>query len=255
MPYGVSVTIPIPAPKLSVASTTQLTVCVYRPTCRIDGQHGPIFDEHNTQAKMFGFRDVDEFLAALRDFVAAHEWTFQSYVKAFVALSGGAEHMNTPPKVLLIMLNCLCARGSSLDPARTFGFARAEWQTVEEYKRTPDGASDWQNSARLRETSQEQRDDPRFAGALPVMFIVENVTVTVQYGIIWTQYHPRPDFLDGLWTWEEIRKTVLRTCSSSAPAASALGSRCGVPEDRTPSQRCRDASSAVRTEGGNGSRS
>ncbi|KAL1943668.1 hypothetical protein VTO73DRAFT_4113 [Trametes versicolor] len=205
----------------------------HKPTCRIDGQHGPMFIEHNSQAKMFGFRDVDEFLAALRDFVAAHEWTFQSYVKAFVALGGGAEHMNTPPKVLLIMLTCLCARGSSLDPARTFGFARAEWQTVEEYKRTPDGASDWQNSARLRELSQEQRDDPRFAGALPVMFVVENVTVTVRYGIIWTQYHPRPGLLDGLWTREDIRKTVLRDvlvlCTSSIRLGLAL--RCARGQD------------------------
>ncbi|EIW52737.1 uncharacterized protein TRAVEDRAFT_53176 [Trametes versicolor FP-101664 SS1] len=162
-----------------------------KPACRTFGQESPEYIRENIQAKRFGFRNVEEFSGALRDFVTAHTWAFQSYAKTLLAIEGGPEYMNTPPKVLRIFLKCLCVRGSFLDPARTFGFLGAGWQTVEEYIRTPTGALDWQRSATTRERSQRAHSGrPRYAGELHVLFAVDRISTW--QGVLYTQYYPDP---------------------------------------------------------------
>lgn len=203
---------------------------LFRPVCRtIDEAQSPLYIAQNRYAKAFGFHNADEFVAALRDFVAAHTWAFQSYAKALLALTGGPDYMNTPPKQLWVRLKCLCTQGSSRDPARTFAFLGAHWQTVEEYLRTATGKLNWQKSAAMRtEVQRRNSDAPRYAGELPMLFAVENIDLW--HGALYSQYYPDPHGAnvlqgpDGLST--EIRRVicgdVLTLCASSIHLGLAL---------------------------------
>lgn len=206
--------------------------------CRTtDEAQSPIYLAQNRHAKAFGFHQADEFLAALRDFVAAHTWAFQSYAKTLLALTGGPDYINTPPKQLRFQLKCVCTRGSSRDPARTFEFHGHHWQTIEEYLGTPTGELNWQKSAAIRAEAQRRNSSaPRYAGELPVLFAVEDINLW--HGALYTQYYPDPRAAvlqgqgpDGLSA--EMRRAVfgdvLTLCASSIHLGLALRCAEGQP--------------------------
>lgn len=114
----------------------------------------------------------------MRDFIAAHTLTLESYAKAELALKGGTQYMSSPPRQLEFILKCRCTRGSSLDPASTFELVGSRWETIEEYTSTPLGAINWRRSAESRERIQrEYGGDPRYVGTLPVQFVVEGFSL------------------------------------------------------------------------------
>ncbi|OJT10811.1 hypothetical protein TRAPUB_12680 [Trametes pubescens] len=209
---------------------------LFRLVCRTgDEEHSLELvskDVRDVEAKAFGFRNASEFQSALQDFVAAHEWAFKSYAKALIALGGGPECIDSPPKQLQVKLRCLCARGSSLDPARTFAFQGAQWQTAEEYTSTPAGALDWQKSAALREAAHRANShNPRYTGILPVIFAVENSSSW--QGSLYPQYRTRASPFQFEWATEGVRDTlladVLVLCASSIHLGLAL--RCAEGQD------------------------
>ncbi|KAL1943659.1 hypothetical protein VTO73DRAFT_4104 [Trametes versicolor] len=204
--------------------------------CRTaDEEHSPeLVNQYvrDAEAKAFGFRNVSEFQGALRDFASAHEWAFKSYAKALIALGGGPEYINSPPKQLQVKLRCLCVRGSFLDPARTFAFLGAQWQTAEEYTSTPAGALDWQKSTSLREAAHRANcNNPRYTGILPVIFAVENCSSC--HGSLYPQYRTRASPFQFDWATEGVRNTllgdVLVLCASSIHSGLAL--RCAEGQE------------------------
>lgn len=133
--------------------------------------------KHDAEARTYGFRDEDDFSSTLMDFILAQMATLRFYAKAELALQGGPQYMTNPPRQLHFILKCLCARGTSHDPASTFELVGSRWVTIEEYKSTRIGALNWRIAAEGREDmDREYRGDPRYIGLLPVRFFVEDFT-------------------------------------------------------------------------------
>ncbi len=178
----------------------------------------------NVEVSLYGFRTADEFSQALRDFIEAHTWAFQSYAKARIFIEGGTDYIHTPPKLMEVQLRCLCTPGGARNPARTFSFLGHQWRTVAEYTSKPVGARNWARSAAMREAAHQYNSgDPRFAGMLPVLFAVEDISSWQTS--LYPQYRPyyaSPQ--EGLSevTFKSLMVDVLALCSSSIEHGLAL---------------------------------
>ncbi|KAL1943658.1 hypothetical protein VTO73DRAFT_4103 [Trametes versicolor] len=177
----------------------------------------------NVEVILYGFRTADEFSQALRDFIEAHTWAFQSYAKAHILMEGGADYIHKPPKLMEVQLRCLCTPGGARNPARTFSFLGHRWRTVAEYTSKPIGARNWARSATMREAAHQYNSgDPRFVGMLPVLFAVEDISSWQTF--LYPQYRPYAASLKGPSeaTFKGLMGDVIALCASSIEHGLAL---------------------------------
>ncbi|EIW52726.1 uncharacterized protein TRAVEDRAFT_40379 [Trametes versicolor FP-101664 SS1] len=215
-------------PQDEVVKMMRCSRCASAVYCSKECQTGawpkhPLTAKLPTLAIMYGFRTADEFRQALRDFIEAHTWAFQSYARAHILLEGGTDYIHTPPKLMEIQLRCLCTPGGTRNPARTFSFVGHRWCTVAEYTSKPIGARNWARLASMREAAHRYYvDDPRFVGMLPMHFTVGDISSAKMN--LYPQYRPYA----ASWrspseaAFKGLMEDVLVLCTSSISLGLAL---------------------------------
>ncbi|OJT10801.1 hypothetical protein TRAPUB_12670 [Trametes pubescens] len=194
-----------------------------RSSCRRVDEANPDRIAKNIEAILCGFRTADEFSQALRDFIEAHTWAFQSYARALILMEGGADYIHMPPKFMEVQLRSLHTPGGTRNPARTFNFVGHRWLTVAEYTSTPIGARNWAGNAAMREAAHRYYSgDPRFVGMLTVFFRVGEISSAKMN--LYPQYRAYAASLEGLGDvmLRSLMADVLALCTSSIEHGLAL---------------------------------
>ncbi|EJF62668.1 hypothetical protein DICSQDRAFT_169058 [Dichomitus squalens LYAD-421 SS1] len=170
----------------------------HKEICRpiVKDRKGSTSDRTELVVRRYGYRNAIEFHQALKDFIEANHWAFQTFAKALALMQGDSASDSDEAFSKMLQVNLLCSKNSrQLNPACSFVMSSYRWIAPDDFRSEARNAEEWARAGSLRELATERyKKNLEFKALRTIVFRVAAVGMCDLY--FYAQYRCTLPILD-----------------------------------------------------------